>query len=219
MGVGTKEIRVNASFFNPATPVTSKVYYNTTLWVNVADGTSILTSEINVASSDYVVLKITLIDSATPTPNNFTRTWEIKRDKQKPDAPTFTVQPICGGAIIRALTASDNVGVLSFRVYINGTSVDVPLTSLQAQTLTIVNGVHRTFSNILVLNLASYVGKKANITIAAMDYGGNEGPAVSTIISVPKGTWYPIVLHQGWNLVSLPLIPDSTQLLASTRLY
>ncbi|MEM2263190.1 MAG: hypothetical protein QW160_03125, partial [Candidatus Bathyarchaeia archaeon] len=52
--------------------------------------------------------------------------------------------------------------------------------------------------------------------IAAVDYGGNEGPAVSTIISVPKGTWYPIVLHEGWNLVSLPLIPNNT---ATSSIY
>jgi len=216
MGAETTWIRVNASFSNPATPITGKVYYNSTLWANVTNGTNITTTQINVTSSSYVVLKITLIDSAWPTPNNFTRTWEIKRDKEKPSAPTFTVQPICSGAIIKALTATDNVGVLSFKVYVNGTpTVNVPLTSLQAQTLTSV-GVHRTFSGILVLNLTGYAGKKANITIAAVDYGGNEGPAVSTIILVPKGTWYPIVLHEGWNLVSLPLIPNNT---ATSSIY
>ncbi len=125
------------------------------------------------------------------------------------------MQPICGGAIIRTLTATDNVGVLSFKVYINGTPVTVPLLRLQAQTLTNVDS-HKTFSGILILDLTSYADKTANITIAAVDYGANEGPGVSTTISVPKGTWYPIVLHPKWNLVSLPLIPNNT---ATSNIY
>ncbi|MDH7607462.1 MAG: hypothetical protein QHH12_06860 [Candidatus Bathyarchaeota archaeon] len=212
MGADTTEIKVKAAFYNPAAPITGRIYLNSTYEVFTNETA---TSGFNVTGSNYVVLKITLVDSATPTQNNFTGTWEIKRDRVKPSAPTFTVQPICGGAIIRGLTATDNVGVLSFKVYINGTPVTVPLTSLQAQTLTSV-GSHRTFSGILVLNLTSYAGETANITIAAVDYGANEGTGVSTLISVPKGTWYPIVLHQKWNLVSLPLIPNNT---ATSNIY
>jgi len=119
------------------------------------------------------------------------------------------VQPICGGAIIRALTATDNVGILSYKVYVNGSPAEVPLASLQASTLTSISS-HRTFSGILVLSLASYAGKTANITITAVDYGANEGPGLSRVISVPEGTWYPVVLYPKWNLVSLPLIPNST---------
>jgi hypothetical protein len=147
-----------------------------------------------------------------PRANNFTRTWEIKRDKVKPSAPTFTVQPICGGAIIRALTATDNVGVLSYKVYINGTlAATVLVTSLQASTLTSI-GDHRTFSGILVLSLASYAGKTANITITAVDYGANEGPGLSRVISVPIGLWYPIELQKDWNLISLPLVPANSSI-------
>jgi hypothetical protein len=69
-------------------------------------------------------------------------------------------------------------------------------------------GEHLTFSGILVLNLANR--ETANITITAVDYGANEGPGVSSLISVPKGTWYPVELQPKWNLVSLPLIPNST---------
>ncbi|MEM0095125.1 MAG: hypothetical protein QW660_00590 [Candidatus Bathyarchaeia archaeon] len=216
MGADTTEIKVNASFYNPATPITGRIYLNASYW-NFVNRTA-TSPAFNVTGSNYVVLKITLVDSAWPTPNNFTRTWEIKRDRVKPSAPTFTVQPICGGAIVRALTATDNVGVLSFKVYVNGTlTATVPLTDLQAQTLTTVPGTyHRTFNGILVLSLTSYAGKKANITITAVDFGANEGPAVSTVISVPKGTWYPVALRQGWNLVSLPLIPNST---ATSSIY
>ncbi|MDW8040158.1 MAG: hypothetical protein RMJ03_01875 [Nitrososphaerota archaeon] len=213
MGADTTAIKVKAAFYNPAAPITGRIYLNATFEA-FSNGTA--TSPYNVSGSNYVVLKITLVDSATPTPNNFTRTWEIRRDRIKPSAPTFTVQPICGGAIIRALTATDNVGVLSFKVYVNGTlTATVSLTSLQAPTLTSI-GVHNTFSGILILKLAGYAGRTANISIAAVDYGANEGPRVSAAISVPKGTWYPIVLCKGWNLVSLPLIPNST---ATSSIY
>jgi len=214
MGVDTTGIRVNASFSNPATPITGKVYLNATPY-DVSDGSSILapdTGSFNVTGSDYVLLKITLVDSAQPRANNFTRTWEIKRDKVKPSAPTFTVQPICGGAIIRALTATDNVGVLRYNVYINGTlEANVLVTSLQASTLTPI-GDHRTFSGILVLSLAGYAGKTANITITAVDYGANEGPGLSRVISVPIGLWRPIVLQKDWNLISLPLVPANSSI-------
>ncbi|MEM3722376.1 MAG: hypothetical protein QXF53_01740 [Candidatus Bathyarchaeia archaeon] len=207
MGADTTHIRVKAAFYNPAIPITGYIYLNSTRY-DFSNGTA-TNPALNVAGSNYVILKITLVDSATPTKNNFTRTWEIKRDQVKPSAPTFTVQPICGGAIVKALTATDNVGVLGFKVYINGTPVTVTLMELKASTLTNV-GDHRTFSGFLVLNLESYAGKAANITIAAVDYGSNVGSAVSTVISVPKGTWHPVELYSGWNLISLPLIPNST---------
>jgi hypothetical protein len=208
MGSATDKIKVNASFYNPAKPINGKIYLNTTEYT-FANETA--TDPLDVTGSDYVTLKITLVDSARPTPNNFTQTWEIKRDKVKPSAPTFTVQPICGGAIIRALNATDNVGVLKYRVYINGTPVDVSLANLNELTLTTVDG-HSTFAGILLLNLTDYAGKVANITIATVDYGANEGPANTAYssTSIPEGQWYPIELYKGWNLISLPLIPANS---------
>jgi hypothetical protein len=144
MGASTTSIKVNASFYNPAEPLVGKIYLNSTEY-NFVNKTE-TSPAFSVSGSDYVILKITLIDNAEPNANNFTKTWEIKRDRVKPSAPTFTVQPICGGAIIRALTATDNVGVLSYKVYVNGSTVaTVPVASLQASTLTSI-GVHRTFS-------------------------------------------------------------------------
>jgi len=202
MGKDTTGIRVNASFGNPA-GVSGFIYLNTTKY-DFTNKTA--TPEFGVTGSDYVTLKITLVDGASPTHNNFTKTWEIKRDKVLPSTPTFTVKPICGGAIIKALNATDNVGILSYKVYVDGTPVDIPFTSLHNTTLTFV-GNHSTFTGTLVLNLTAGT---VNITIAAIDYGANEGGATTSIISVPQGLWYPIELHPEWNLVSLPLIPNST---------
>ncbi|MEM1589358.1 MAG: hypothetical protein QW175_02945 [Candidatus Bathyarchaeia archaeon] len=195
MGAGTTGIKVKAAFYNPATPINGRIYLNSTYYT--FENETATSPAFNVIGSNYVVLKITLVDSATPIKNNFTRTWEIRRDEEKPSAPTFTVQPICGGAIIRALTATDNVGVLSFKVYINGTPVDVPLAKLQAKKLTSV-GSHRTFEGVLVLSLADCAGKTANITIKAVDCGANEGPGLPT----PEPPALPTTYHlpAGWCL-------------------
>jgi hypothetical protein len=210
IGAGTESISVKASFSNLATPITGWVYFNTTGY-EVTNGSLIETPKFDVKGSDYVLLKITLVDNAKPIANNFTRIWEIKRDKVKPSAPTFTVQPICGGAIIRALNATDNIEVLEYKVYIgNEIPVPVSLSSLRNSTLTPVKDIHRAFAGILVLNLTSYAGETVDINITAVDYGGNEGPGRLVTISVPEGTWHPVELYPGWNLVSLPLIPNST---------
>jgi hypothetical protein len=50
----------------------------------------------------------------------------------------------------------------------------------------------------------------ANVTIVASDYGGNTGPAATFFITVPAGLWYPLEMYPNWNLISLPLIPNST---------
>jgi hypothetical protein len=153
-----------------------------------------------------------ITDAARPHNHTSSTLAYLKFDLVKPSAPTFNVQPICGGAIIRALNATDNVGVLEYKVYINTTWILVPLTDLQAPTLTPVVGNHRTFAGILVLDLADYAGKTVNITISAVDYGGNEGPGLSKVISVPVGRWYPIELGEGWNLISLPLVPTNSSI-------
>lgn len=214
MGATTTAIKVNASFTNAATSITGKIYLNTTehTFVNATD-----TSTFSVTGSDYVTLRITLVDSATPTPNNFTQTWEIKRDKVNPSNTTFTLQTICGGAIIRNLNATDNVGVLGYRIYVNGSSFDVSLVILNAPTMT-PYGSNVAFNGVLVMGLETFGGKVANITIACVDYGGNEGPPNQTSSStlVPKGTWCAIELYPEWNLMSLPLIPNST---ASADIY
>ncbi|MDI6691023.1 MAG: hypothetical protein QME50_04030, partial [Candidatus Bathyarchaeota archaeon] len=196
MGVGTTGINVSAAFYNPA-GLSGFIYLNTTQYTFQNETA---TSAFDVTGSDYVILKITLIDGASPTPNNFTQTWEIKRDKVKPSTATFTAEAICGGAIIRALEATDNVGVLKYKVYINGTPIDVPLTTLNAADLKSV-GDHRTFVGILVLNLTvDYAGKVANITISAVDYGANEGNSTTVYLAIPEGEWYPVELYKGWNL-------------------
>jgi len=207
MGKDTKYIKVNASFYNPATPISGYIYLNTTRY-SFTNKTN--TPDFNVTGSDYVILKITLIDGASPKPNNFTQTWEIKRDKIPPSKVTYTsIETICGGVIIRNVAANDTVGILLYQVYVNGTlwTATIPKKDLEATTPKSNAGWYA-FSGVLVLNLTEkFAGKVANITIRAVDFGANEGPwSTPALLTIPEGEWYPVKLHKGWNLISLPLI-------------
>ncbi|MEM2614496.1 MAG: hypothetical protein QXO15_09820 [Nitrososphaerota archaeon] len=159
-----------------------------------------------------VINNITLVDNTSPTRNKAVYgPYYIVRDVEKPGVPTFTYETICGGIIIRGLTATDNVAVNTYQVSINGTIIHVPADGLQATAMNTLTGGHITFSGCLVLNLASFSGKVASIRIRAVDYGGNFGDWSATVtVSIPAGEWYPIELERGWNLISLPLIPAST---------
>lgn len=213
MGATTTAIKVNASFYNVATSITGNIYLNTTEYT-YANNTN-TSPDYDVTDSDHVTLRITLVDSATPTPNNFTQTWEIKRDKMNPSNTTFTLQTICGGVIIRNLNATDNIGVVGYNIYVDGTPTLVPLTALNMPVLTpIGNGM--TFDGTLVIAVTG--GETANITMTAIDYGSNEGPPNTTCsaLPIPKGVWCAFELFPKWNLISLPLIPNST---ATAEIY
>jgi hypothetical protein len=164
----------------------------------------------SVGKSNLVILNITLTDGALPKVNRYTNTWIIKRDTKPPSAPSYTkIDVICGGAIIRGLSASDDVGIQEYKVYVNGTPTSITPAELNSAKMN-PKGNLTSFSGVLVLKLTSYAGAMANITLQAVDYGSNPGPVKTVIIKVPKGSWYPIELQAGWNLISLPLVPNST---------
>jgi len=207
MGGTTTKIQVNATFYNPA-GFTGTISLNTTS-ASFPNGTLWPTAGFDVTGSDYVKLNITLVDGALPNANKFTKVWEIKRDKVKPSAPTYTAEPICGGVVIRQINATDNVGVLGYRIYTNTTHWDVTLTDLNSATMKTVSG-GITFSGALVLNLTTFAGKVVNLTIYTIDFGANPSNPTTYLLSIPKGMWYPIVLYKDWNLISLPLVPANT---------
>jgi hypothetical protein len=187
--------------FSEKTGVTYKVY-------NVFESRNSLNLPL---TGKCWVLFVNVTDKSRP--HNHTSTIEvyIKRDFEKPTAPSFTIQPICGGAIIRNLVATDNVGIYAYRVLVNGTLITPEVLKTQLESTSLVSeDAWVAFSNVLVLKLPSdYADKIANITIVAVDYGSNIGPGTSKCVTIPKGEWYPIVLYSGWNLISLPLIPVS----------
>jgi len=201
----------NVTYIYNGTGTTTKTFQNNTWFYSGAQ------NWYNVTGINTVTIyNITITDAALPNNNTLvTSTYTITRDQAGPTVPTYTVTEICGGLIIKNLNATDNVGVLRYEVYMNGTSfLNVTATQLANTTLDWVTGALNAscvFDGTLVLNLTNYAGGHANLTIRATDLGGNSGnfstPAVYTIT---EGRWYQIELQVNWNLISLPLIPAST---------
>jgi len=224
MKAGTTAVSVGAAFYN-IQPVTGNIYFNTTSYVWTGNSTyyyyyyyytyypdRTLGHGYDVTGANLLTVNITLTDGSSPSANRYTNTWTIKRDTILPSAPTIgTAKLICGGIIVPGLTATDNVGIDHFIVFFNGSSNWIYPDDLNSSTLdwsypfALVN-------NITVMELFNYydAGDVANITIAATDYGSNMGPAVSLYVTVPAGEWYPLEMYPKWNLISLPLLPNST---------
>lgn len=165
----------------------------------------------SVDGIDYLVLNVTITDTALPRNHTTVLKQEITRDLVGPHMVGFTeVETICGGLIVRGLYAEDLVGVQEYAFSVNytGTVTEVTITE---EDLLSAEWTSNAFNGIAVLDLSDYAGELVNITVIARDYGLNEG--VEAIVyegPVPEGEWSPVVLYKGWNLVSLPLIPDSS---------
>jgi hypothetical protein len=220
MTATTTRVAVWADFYNPS-GFTGQIYFNTTsytfanmVWL---PGYGVL--GYLVGGSNLVVLNITLTDGSLPNANRYTNVWNIKRDIVPPSAPSYTkTTTICGGFIIWGLTATDNVGINTYDVYLNGSLYYLYPSDLSSDTLDWSNPF-ATIANITVVNLEwwGYMpGDVANITLNVMDYGSNVGPSVTFLVTVQAGQWYPMELYPKWNLISLPLIPNST---ATANIY
>lgn len=219
MQASTTYVSIAAAFYNLA-GITGTIYFNSTSYVFTNSTSStvwIPGTGINgypVAGSNVITLNITLTDTASPNHNRYSFTWTIMRDLIPPSAPTYTkTATICGGFIIWGLTATDNVGVNSYNIYLNTTRyVSLPTSTLNSPTLTSITYGY-VVQNVTVINLFGNgfsAGDVANITVAAVDYGSNVGNATSLSVTVPAGQWYAIEMQPKWNLISFPLLPNST---------
>jgi hypothetical protein len=221
----TTAVSVGASFYNLQS-VTGNIYFNSTPYSWSGNTTypsyyyyyytyypdRTLGHGYDVTGANLLTVNITLTDGSSPNANRYTNTWTIKRDTILPSATTYgTTKLICGGIIIPNLSATDNVGIDHFAVYFNGSAWWIYPDDLNSSTLD-WPGPFALINNITVLELFDFydAGDMANITIAATDYGGNMGPAVSIFVTVPAGQWYPLEMYPKWNLISLPLLPNST---------
>ena len=200
----------NVTYLYNGTGTTTEIFQNNTGFCTP--------NSYNVTGIDTVIIRnITLIDKALPNNNTLTTSsYTILRDQEGPTVPTYTVTEICGGLIVKNLNATDNVGVQKYEVYINGTEfLEVTPTQLANTTLDwgLTGALNRScvFDGTLVLNLTSYAGGHANLTIRAVDIGGNNGNfSTPTLYSTPEHRWYAVELQANWNMIGLPLIPAST---------
>jgi hypothetical protein len=203
----------NMTYISNSTVTTTQSFTNNT-WFYTLENTALW---YNVTGMDTITINnITITDAAQPNNNTLvTGSYTIIRDLIPPGVPTFTVTPVCGGLVIKNLNSTDNVGVLNYQIYVNGTTfLNVTVTDLATATLVPVDLALNTsyaFNGALVLNLTNYAGNYANLTIRAVDVGGNVGNfSTPTVYTIPQGQWYPIELQPDWNLLGLPLIPADT---------
>jgi hypothetical protein len=217
MKATTTAISVKGLFYNLQTTLTGEVYINGTgiapftnnTWIPGAPGAGYSVP----VGANLAILNITVADASSPTPNNYTFAWNIKRELTAPSAPSYTkTATICGGFIIWGLTATDIVGINSYNIYLNGTLQALSTSTLNSSTLTSV-GYCDVVQNVIVFNLFGNgfaSGAVANITITAVNYGSNVGNATTFFVTVPAGQWYAIQMLPEWNLISFPLLPNST---------
>ena len=204
MGNDVETIRVNYT----ATDIDfdtgySSVYINDT--VKFSGATAISNNKLNwtqsVTGIDYLVINVTMTDTALPNNHTTVLKHEVSRDLIPPYELGFDeVEAISGGLIIRGLYAEDIVGVLDYVIYLNETYI---------KTIT-----DEALLPVEVLDLSSYAGEPVNITVFANDYGLN--PTDKIILYeglLPEGLSYPIGLDVGWNLISLPMLPDDSSVL------
>jgi len=175
------------------------------------DGVYTCTWSGKVALEGDYVLPITATDTVGNENDLEAITLHVIDDTEGPSDISFTeVEPICGGLIVKGLTADDPLsGVLEYEIYVDEVDLirTITVDQLISTDWTSVGSYKGTF----VLDLPTYVGETVEVTVVAIDYAANPSDPVTLYSGVvPDGTWIPIMLYNGWNLVSLPLIPDSS---------
>lgn len=201
-------IRVNATFYDTAS-LSGYMYFNTTA-VSFSNSTWLPTlSPQDVSTVTSMPVKINITDDLG---NRYVHTWYVSKDFNPPSAITYTkYQLICSGIIIWGISATDEESVIvGYNVYINGSAEYITVDELASETWQQFDTHLYAFSGTLVVALSEYAGEYANITIAAVDGAENEMATAVYVGTIPDGTWHPVELYEGWNLFSLPLIPNST---------
>lgn len=203
----------NVTYISNYTVTTTEYFTNNTWFYSGAD------AWYNVTGVNTVTINnITITDLAQPNNNTLVAgPYTIIRDQEGPTTPTYTVTEICGALIIKNLNSTDNVEVQKYEVYVNGSSfLNVTVTKLANTTLDWITppaalNASCVFDGTLVLNLTNYAGGLANLTIRALDVGGNPSNfSTPHVYTISEGRWYPAQLQPEWNLIGLPLIPAST---------
>lgn len=167
-------------------------------------------TNVLVDVEDTYYLNITAIDELSNANLLGFITLEVIDDIDGPTDLSLTeVDPISGGMILKGFSAVDALtGVVSYDILEDGASwMSVTVEDLAVTTWT--PGTPVVFNNMVVLD--GHAGETVNVTLIAYDQVGN--PSEELILYegvIPDGEWAPISLYAGWNLVSLPLIPASS---------
>ncbi|MBU0777771.1 right-handed parallel beta-helix repeat-containing protein [Patescibacteria group bacterium] len=164
--------------------------------------------DVEVDTDGDYDLPITAIDNIGNT-NTESIILHVVADTEGPTDVSFTeVESICGGLIVKGLSAEDILTeVKEFKIYVDEDELDI-ITVGALDSTTWTDGLYK---GTFVLDLSGYVDTTVEVTVVAYDNADNPSDPVTLYAGkVPKGEWYAVELYEGWNLVSLPLIPDSS---------
>ncbi|MDI6905609.1 MAG: right-handed parallel beta-helix repeat-containing protein [Candidatus Bathyarchaeia archaeon] len=225
IGIGTTIIDINVTVANygledigPLTGIyindtlqpwtfspTAKEYKGYPVWEHIETGFA------TPLEDKLWILYVNATDTASPSHHTSEMEVKISRDLEPPYEIGFTppAEAICGGVIIRGLYAKDLVGVKDYMLYVNGTlKWTIGEDEVTSTEFTGVTWQYGAFQRIVVLY--GYAGEFVNITVIAEDFGLNPSDEIVLFTGVvPEGEWCPVELYEGWNLISLPLIPAS----------
>lgn len=162
-------------------------------------------------AGDYILL-ITATDTIGNENALEAITFQVILDTEGPFEVGFTeAMPVCGGIIVRGLYMKDLLtGPGSYKVLVNDEDlVEITETELISETLISIDE-HGVFKRSVILDLPD-MADPVSVTLIAYDLVGKAAEEIILYEGlIPDGEWCPVDLYDGWNLVSLPLIPDSS---------
>jgi len=205
-GIGVLDVEIDCSDIGGASDVP----------MTDVDEDGVFTSNIltlSCAVEDVYELTITATDKLDNINDLDFITVEVIEDENAPYEVGFTeAVSISGGLIVRGLYMKDLLtGPGSYKILVGDADfTEITETELISETWMSTTD-YDAFGRSVVLNLEDYTGDTVTITMVASDLVGTEAdPIILYAGKVPKGKWCPVELYKGWNLVSLPLIPDSS---------
>jgi len=177
-------------------------------------GGGIYTANITatIATEGTYTLTVTATDYAnTPATKDITLVVSIDIVPPVITSPAITylygltsVPP--GGTVTISANVTDNVPMVGGQA-----GVTAACTALVGTPISLTKGVGNIWAGIATVK----EGMKGDytVTITAKDAKGNEAtPKTLTLTVVSGATGYKLTLVKGWNLISLPIIPNSTNI-------
>jgi len=170
---------------------------------------------VEVALAGDYVLPITATDTVGNENALESITFQVTLDTEGPFEVGFTeAAPVCGGLIVRGLYMEDDLtGPGSYEILVDDVTFETITETLLVTTDYGTFGEfdeHVVFKRSIVLDLTGTVDP-VSVTLIAYDLVGTAADEIILYEGlIPEGEWAPVELYEGWNLVSLPLIPDSS---------
>ena len=167
--------------------------------------------DLDVADDGTYVLTITATDTLGNSDNATAISLQVIADTDAPDITSTLVEYPVGGesarvgdaVIITAVVTEDLTSLESVTV----DATDLDLSASENLTFTETDTYTYIATATLIVGAEATVGTKT-LTITATDLADNEATANVTVVVVAALTAYNLDLVVGWNLISLPLIPD-----------